>query len=394
MIPPPSLASSSPPPRSATKQTTGGKRARYHSIRQSIFDRYIRTASEIGEKLPSARELADEFSANIETVSKSLTALAMEGWLERRAGSGTYISKLETERQLVGVYLGSPPFSYSHPDMRFYACIDQLVQQALHARGSGYLHYADSRIRECWTTPHPALFADAQAGKISSLIVIRASFSNYAWIEKLPVNLIGLGVNYGYSSVLFDLGVFASNCVDYLYQTGCRKIGMITTVPPKHVPRVPVHFCMHDSFHGRLADHGLVSKPHWVEAADEDGTETDFAVVDPQLFGYRSFQRIWQSKDRPDGLVIFSDIAGLGAVQAAADLGVNFNRDIKVVFSSNLENLWPQLMPYPRMVFSEREIARALLNIAERDTCEHLHIRPFLLPMGHGGTAANPFASI
>ena len=47
---------------------------------------------EVGKKLPSESELADKFSVSSMTIREALSALAQEGVLERRHGSGTYMA--------------------------------------------------------------------------------------------------------------------------------------------------------------------------------------------------------------------------------------------------------------------------------------------------------------
>ena len=50
---------------------------------------------EIGERLPTQRELADHFSVSRDTVQRVLKALAGEEWIESRQGSGTRVIKTQ-----------------------------------------------------------------------------------------------------------------------------------------------------------------------------------------------------------------------------------------------------------------------------------------------------------
>lgn len=44
-----------------------------------------------GERLPGQRELARTFAVGIGSVREALALLCEEGWVETRAGSGTYV---------------------------------------------------------------------------------------------------------------------------------------------------------------------------------------------------------------------------------------------------------------------------------------------------------------
>src|SRR5579875_2391447 len=46
-----------------------------------------------GDKLPSESELVKEFGASRPTVARALAQLESEGLVERRAGSGTYVTR-------------------------------------------------------------------------------------------------------------------------------------------------------------------------------------------------------------------------------------------------------------------------------------------------------------
>ena len=212
------------------------RKAPYELVKEAVLQKYILNRKDAGTRLPSDRTLAAEFQVNIATVAKGLTALAMEGLIERKVGSGTYIKVSEPTKQLVGVFLGAPSLSYSRPEMVFYARLDQLLQQTLHNREGNFLHYADSRIQEYWKTPMPTLQADAETGKLSDLIVVRANPSNFDWLQKLPVNVIGYGVDYGRGCVDVDLELFSRQSVEYLVKKGCKRIALITKLPPRNLP--------------------------------------------------------------------------------------------------------------------------------------------------------------
>ncbi len=361
------------------KEPRINRKAAYEQVKDAVYQKYIGKDGKPGTRLPSDRALAVEFDVNVATVAKGLTALSMEGVVSRRVGSGTYIQTTRTHTQTVGVYLAAAVTSYAIPEMVFFAKLDQLVQQTLHGRGNEFQHYADSRIREFWATPHSPLARDIQEGKISDLIVIRANPSNYAWLETMDVHTIGFGVNLGGSVVEIDLSAFSSQSVEHLTNIGCKSIGLITKLPPKSSTRSTSGQALHEAFYNSLEQNGLPIQQEWIRTDDFDNTLSDAEPQDSEFFGYTSFQSIWNSNRRPDGIIVHSDIVGLGVIRAARDMNVDLNKDIKAVFSVNHGSAWTPHKAYTRMAFPMTDIVRALLNQVGNTENKISWVKPVLI---------------
>ncbi|EGJ26484.1 GntR family transcriptional regulator [Streptococcus porcinus] len=56
----------------------------------------------IGDRLPSERDLADHFEVSRMTLRQAITLLVEEGILERRIGSGTYVSSQRVQEKMRG----------------------------------------------------------------------------------------------------------------------------------------------------------------------------------------------------------------------------------------------------------------------------------------------------
>ena len=356
------------------------RKAPYEQVKDAVYQKYIACGAEPGARLPSDRALAVEFGVNVATVAKGLTSLSLEGIVSRRVGAGTFVKDVKPKlQQTAGVYLGAPVTSYAQPEMAFHARLDQLLQQTLHGRGEEIVHYSDSRIREFWSIPHPALRDDAEEGKLSDLIVVRANPSNYTWIEKFPVHIIGFAVNYGGSMVDLDLAAFSRQSVEHLAKSGCRSVGLITKTPPKGSRRSPSRLSLHESFHQAVKDAGLAVRPEWIRADDFDNTLSDSEPMNAELFGYTAFQSLWNCGERPQAVIVHFDIVGLGVIRAARDLKVDLHRDIKVVFSSNLGSPWSLLDNYTRMAFPMTDIVNALISLVGAKTPQQVLVKPVLV---------------
>lgn len=54
---------------------------------------------EIGERLPSERDLAETFKVSRMTLRQAITLLVEEGVLERRVGSGTFVASTRVQEK-------------------------------------------------------------------------------------------------------------------------------------------------------------------------------------------------------------------------------------------------------------------------------------------------------
>lgn len=65
----------------------------YQQIKQQVKHLVASGALAAGEQLPPARELAMQLLVNANTVSRAYTELELEGVVERRRGSGTFVAE-------------------------------------------------------------------------------------------------------------------------------------------------------------------------------------------------------------------------------------------------------------------------------------------------------------
>lgn len=74
----------------------------YMNIRDDLKGRIDQKVWEIGDRLPSERDLADEFGVSRMTLRQAVTLLVEEGVLERRVGSGTYVASHRVQEKMRG----------------------------------------------------------------------------------------------------------------------------------------------------------------------------------------------------------------------------------------------------------------------------------------------------
>ena len=74
----------------------------YIQIHDQIKSEIDQKIWKIGERLPSERDLAEQFQVSRMTLRQAITLLVEEGVLERRVGSGTFITARASGKKCVG----------------------------------------------------------------------------------------------------------------------------------------------------------------------------------------------------------------------------------------------------------------------------------------------------
>lgn len=74
----------------------------YLQIRDELKHRVDEKIWKIGERLPSERDLAEEFGVSRMTLRQAVSLLVEEGVLERRVGSGTYVASRRVQEKMRG----------------------------------------------------------------------------------------------------------------------------------------------------------------------------------------------------------------------------------------------------------------------------------------------------
>lgn len=77
-------------------------KAAYINIHDKIKDDIDVGIWKIGQRLPSERDLADEFGVSRMTLRQAITLLVEEGVLTRKVGSGTYVASTRVQEKMRG----------------------------------------------------------------------------------------------------------------------------------------------------------------------------------------------------------------------------------------------------------------------------------------------------
>lgn len=87
----------------ATAGTNGARTLPYEAVKASLRERIAAGGWQPGVRLPSERELVQQFGCARMTVHRALRELEDEGLIERRQGSGSYVAQLHPISNLLQV---------------------------------------------------------------------------------------------------------------------------------------------------------------------------------------------------------------------------------------------------------------------------------------------------
>ncbi len=338
----------------------------YGTIKEELFRSFVKPLIKTGGKIPTNRELAVRYRVNIATVGKALHELQNEGYIEKRVGAGTFVMPHSARPSpAVGVYMMG-----NIVDMRrheaFKGHVSMAVQEALAAANRECRLYVDARIPAFNGVVLPQLEEDVAARKLSALIVVGASWERDHWLRRLGIPLVTYDHDFGWGSVRVDMEQAGYDAAHMLAEKGCRKIKLLNANIHEHICSTaaatwgrPLRAGMANA----LRNFGLPAPEPWA-AEDLPPLLREPGRTFPEEAGYALFKHIWQ-RHHPDGIVVYTDVFGIGVARAIKDLKLKVGKDLHVVVLANKGLRWRELELFERLELAPADIAKALRELVE-----------------------------
>lgn len=330
-----------------------------------------------GTKLPATQELAARWGAPVATVHAALTPLVKEGLLRRRQRAGTTVRARRARLQRVGVYV--PGYKSLAMHTGFAQALLAALEQELASRGMESIFWIDPRTvvaqRQLW----PELAAAAAEQRLDALIVPITDQPHLAWLRKLPV-LTAFGSTAPLPNVVWqDLAQLAATGLQELAAQGARSVGLIAVVAPRAVRGGAAphpHHRLFQQWERSVAELGLVCRPQWLKYPP---LHKYIAENHAAQFGYDSLRALCQESPRPEGVLVFTDVAASGVIMALLEQQVPVPAEMKLVLHRNVEV--GLLCPFPATFLdaSARDYAAALVDQIEAQAAG-LAVAPRVLP--------------
>ena len=294
---------------------------RYEALREHFLEQIRSGALQPGDRLPTFVEMRREHGATPTTVDRVYAALAQEGVVTRRRGSGVYVSEQKTANGwLVGV-VGSGLAQLQHK--LYWAMLLEGIGSGVRTGGRHAIMIDAPREFEGWRELDGLLTAVLQ-GHVST--------------AKVPRELPRVSMLYPVDhvdSVTADDFDGARRLTEHLLFLGHRRIAFLGLSDPYESPEGnPLPKRRHDGYQQALKDAGVPFDPELTHGLPWHDNN-DFH--DHQLRARRGLPHWledespagWRSK-QPTAIIALNDEIAIGAIDALNEAGLRVPEDVSV----------------------------------------------------------------
>ncbi len=273
-----------------------------------------------GDRMPPEVEMAEKFSCNRQTLRFALEELEVEGLIERRRGSGTYITALageSTASPMVATVLMTTGDVYGE---RAQLLVSHMQENGLvptvFDMGE---HRSETELREVFERLYRVgcrrLLLQIHSGPLIDYILKEGHrYDQIVWISEgtalqadLPGDLVALDFGYGYLQVL-----------RHLWETGRRSVTLL-----QHIPRSGFSYHSTDGFRHALSVCGGWDRTDIFEYSRSpigNGQNANIVAIAKRL----------SQPDRPDAVVCTYDWEAVMVMRAAEQAGLRIPDDLAV----------------------------------------------------------------
>jgi DNA-binding LacI/PurR family transcriptional regulator len=284
----------------------------------SLRERILSGEWQVGQRLPTDLEFANEMKCSIGTVIKAMGLLAYDGLLERKSKTGTKLLRTSLAQRSNGVNLDA--FALIYPSDHHEGFI------GIH---SGFVSAALNQKRPLITIPlefnvekEIEVLArldefDVRGVAISPLISCaqdQLTVSQLLKKVRVPVVVIGLHLP-GFHSASVQLDSFHAGyeTTRYLIKKGCNRVGFLSNNSWRQF--------MRDRFSGyrwAMEEAGIKVSPEWIHRSEAMSVDLKNPTHESTFLA----KEYLKSSPSVDGVVCGDDFLAVGLVNAAVEAGI------------------------------------------------------------------------
>jgi DNA-binding LacI/PurR family transcriptional regulator len=286
---------------------------KYQKVKETLAAEIEKGKYALGARLPSEKQLAEDFEVSIITVRQAVEALSREGYVEKIQGSGTYVRHLRPAVLRKVWALIVPNLKHS-----WYSMVAQGIEEVARAAGIQLVVAGTELEEEAGETIRRMVTMGAEAFAITPSVTVRPD----------PTPLLELtmaGVPFVFVSdfvddveaprVVWDYQGGARIATEHLLSYGHRRIAFLSH-PASHASEQ-----MWNGYRAALTAAGLEPwPPRGLHA--ESFEETDM---------YRAARDLLALWPRPTAVFCTEDGMADYVAQAAADAGLSVPEELSIV---------------------------------------------------------------
>lgn len=338
----------------------------YIAMANSLHQRIDAGVYRADHKLPTEKELAEEFKVAIMTVRQGVGLLVQKGLVERRQGKGTFVRSVTDPRKNIALLFGP---NLSDEPTHYYRAVLKRIQKEARENGwtyrdyDGLNDYSDLQpaFENLSNQQKEALISDSCHLPFSGIIELSPPP-----VSAIPAQLENLPkVQMSYSSLESDITVdfhhFGLVCSRQLARLGCKNLFFFNTQWSWESQDISEIGILEGA-----KEYGLPSPAIHVEHRKNQGYEMEKNF-------YLTFKNLlikWTNSANkahvPDGFIFNDDIALRSVAPALAEFRTLLPRPFKVATFGNEDVRFHYGFPTVRYELSPKRIAETLISTLEK----------------------------
>jgi DNA-binding LacI/PurR family transcriptional regulator len=290
---------------------------RYLQLRAALLERIKSGSYQVGTRIPTEPEIADEFSVSRMTANRAILSLVSDGWLHRKKKSGTFVVDVQSDPL---VRLARPVVAIREPERTLE---DDYFQGLYWALNAGITAHGGSLL----TVPLPETdrVAHLQSFDADPLILFgpqRAFHDDLLEIARNGTRVLLLGTTlqgFGMVAIDSDNLLGPALAISHLAELGHRDIAFFGAYPDdaNTVDRLR-------GYNAAMGARGLLRKQERVVISPEGLLERDRSALEAAL-------RMLSAPDRPSAVFAAGSHLALETVSLARSLNLRVPEDISIV---------------------------------------------------------------
>jgi len=304
-----------------------------------------------GAQLPSRAEMIGKFGACRATLQDAFDELKLDGFVESRAGEGTFVTDNPPHLSRYGVVFGPDPSGVWRP---FTFALRREIPGIEKEQDCQFALY-DNVTAHSDTVEYRELIRDVRSHRVAGLLfygdVLQFGLLDTPLIANSGIPRVVLGAvpiepisHPGLVSICIDDHAFFDRALDHLHQRGRRRVALLEGWESSQEDI--------SDFMLRAERRGMTVKPHWIlELSVKQARKVTELLLS------------LSAGERPDALLLTSEslIEPVGAGILASD--VQAGRDLDVVAICNMPCVGSTPVPMRRLGTDMRQRLRVALDL-------------------------------
>ncbi len=339
-------------PKPTPSRNRGREPFRYLAVAGALEKEIAAGRYQLGEKLPSERDLAERMEVSYLTMRQGVDVLVRKGLVRRELGSGTYINALRVD-PMIAILFGP---SVVEESAHFYRALLTALEEEFEQRQYACRCYAGFNLHEAdqpeGAPPCQQLLRDSRSHPIQAAITI--SLRDEQWLKLAPLKGVPLASHSEVvADVRFDFACFGERALEECVARGCRDVVYLRHFLTERADLKGLT---------RAAKRLQVPLPEIVSIVEDERPMDEIAHA--TLLDHL---RRWKGQGRrPDALIISDDIATRGAAIAVIKEQIAVPQEILLITlaSEGIEHHYG--VEVKRYETSSRELASHLVKVLEQ----------------------------